>query len=366
MAPTSSLQSLPTEIVQNIVQHLNCSEPASQRAFDHEPSAESVNSNHKPLKQLSLASRFLRGVVFQSLFTYLLCVFDDFSTAVDPGTYCLQKMIKLVRLIQKLGMEGKIHGLTVFFPVETCIPKEYIDELVNRFTTFLICDANPLRLTVIGPASLLCHLIQDRVDSKDEWAFGKRLHMLRLSQLPHPSRRGDNGAHGFVGGIIKSRPWTDLSVNEGSSLRVYSTYEYFNKTPPTMLHQLFRMAVDSTLLHSLRRINYVAIFPLSSQVRGLAQGLRDCPSLTELFTQLAPAAADPILDDSERLGKASTADIWMEVESSYRLIASEIATSPPFLQRWETADKDIGFDALVRPLLTGWESLEPLVWTRSA
>ncbi|KAL8709630.1 MAG: hypothetical protein Q9220_005722 [cf. Caloplaca sp. 1 TL-2023] len=284
----------------------------------------------------------------------------------NPEKYFLQKISILVRLVQKLELEGKIKGLTLFFHIETHIPKEFIDEFVNRFTTFLICDINPLQLTVIAPATLLCHLIHDRIDDKDEWAFGKRLHTLRLGQCRHPSRRGDNGAHGYVGGIMKSRQWEELSMNEGSSLKVYSTYEYFNKTPPTMLHQLFRMAADSSLLHSLRRIDYVAIFPLISQVRGLAQGLKDCPSLRELTTRLTPTAKEPILDDPERLGKASVADLWMEIESSYRLIATEIVTSPTGLRRWKTLDRGVDVEAVVRPLLGGWESPEPLVWTRDA
>ncbi len=75
----------------------------------------------------------------------------------------------------------------------------------------------------------------------------------------------------------KMRPWTALLLNEGSSTRVYQTYEFFHKRPPSILGALLgseEFPNDIPLLPlTIKSLGYVAIFPLSSHFSTLVRFL---------------------------------------------------------------------------------------------
>lgn len=92
------------------------------------------------------------------------------------------------------------------------------------------------------------------------------------------------------------------------------------------------------------------------------------PSLVSLSTQFTPAssAVKDILEDKERVGKASISDLWMETTRSYENLAKEIGawSKSKKFRRWTSRDDRVDFDATVGPLLAGWQLAEPRTWER--
>lgn len=129
---------------------------------------------------------------------------------------------------------------------------------------------------------------------------------------------------------MNSVPWDRLTINDNSSISVYSTYEYFLKQTPSILsgHDSTGWRVlANDVKHSLRHLTYVAIFPLVGQIVTFVSLVEAVRGLETLTTQLTPAkdAKTDILADPVRVGKASISDLWMEARSCYRALAQRIS-----------------------------------------
>jgi hypothetical protein len=119
--------------------------------------------------------------------------------------------------------------------------------------------------------------------------------------------------------LFTIRPWTSVLLNEGSSTRVYKTYEFFLKRPPSILGSLLgceEAPNDEPLIPpTVRSLSYIAIFPLSSHFNTLASHL---PPLDNLYLQLVPQ--NNILDDKEEMAHIQAGDLWMERNTCYSLV----------------------------------------------
>lgn len=119
--------------------------------------------------------------------------------------------------------------------------------------------------------------------------------------------------------LFTIRPWTSILLNEGSSTRVYKTYEFFLKRPPSILGSLLgceEFPNDEPLVPpSVRSFSYVAIFPLSSHFNSLVTHL---PQLDNLYLQLVPR--NDILDNKEEMAHIQVSDLWMERNTCYSLV----------------------------------------------
>lgn len=132
--------------------------------------------------------------------------------------------------------------------------------------------------------------------------------------------------------LVHARLWTHIALNEGSFLRGYGTYEYFERGPPSLIysikqcfkphtHQLLG-PVGVRVLAAVRSFTYTGIFPFSNHVDFLDM-LHD---LDELDCQFAPHLGSNILDDKARVGRAELEDCWQELFSAYYAISSALAT----------------------------------------
>ena len=133
--------------------------------------------------------------------------------------------------------------------------------------------------------------------------------------------------------IVYTRPWTHVSLNEGSFLQAYGTYEFFERGPPSLVHSIklcfypdshpdHRRADRVRRFPALRSFTYTGIFPFSNH----ASFFEMLPHLEELDVQYAPDPQSGILDDKERTGKAELQDCWQELVSAYHDLSTEIST----------------------------------------
>ena len=131
------------------------------------------------------------------------------------------------------------------------------------------------------------------------------------------------------------RRWTHVTLNEGSFLKAYGTYEYFERGPPSLVYSI-KHAFAPTRAHkfanfgmrrayfprSMQSFTYIAIFPFANH----ADFALLLPHLTEVDLQFAPEPSSTILDDKSRIGKAELSDCWQEMFSAYNDLATRMRT----------------------------------------
>lgn len=193
---------------------------------------------------------------------------------------------------------------------------------------------DPLRFTIIASPRTLASLLARMLFLGDAWSFYQSHHVLSLSRNQNtatsPDKEHENDDSKNEAGPASSlipeitaqsssspssvapaarrvpcslftiRPWKALLLNEGSSTRVYKTYEYYHRRPPSMLGALLgaeEFPNDEPLIPStIRDLSYVGIFPLSTHFNTLVQNL---PRIDRLFVQLVPK--NDILKDRKEM-----------------------------------------------------------------
>lgn len=207
--------------------------------------------------------------------------------------------------------------------------------------------------------------------------------------------------------ILSLRPWTHLSLNEGSFLKAYGTYEFFERGPPSLVYSIkdsiirdvsLRRPTSSTTtqtppthpLSSLTILDYTAIFPFANH----ADFTPILPKISQITLQLAPDPQSNILNDRSRLGKADLSDCWTELLTTYHQLIEPLASvrrpSPTAFEDgvlgdfvWDTSRHGVAverlvakdfrikamqedMDTLFMPLcLPVWVEADPGVFTRS-
>ncbi|KAL8933566.1 MAG: hypothetical protein Q9216_006311 [Gyalolechia sp. 2 TL-2023] len=365
------MTTLPVEIMEQVVGLLAEEEPPSTRMMRHEPSLELLDSNYKPLKNLSLVCHSLRSFVFLTLFQYIRLDFDVLLRDTSKADHHLQGLYRLARFIKEHNLADNIKGLTLCFPLQSEIGPHYLPHFVPALVVFALKDVNPMSLTLMCSAPVLGDLTFIHVVNEHGWAYGERLHVLNLKQPSHIARGGIPFDLDVPRSLLCLRPWTEMTLNEGSSIKIYSVYEYYSKFPPSILYGRQWVERDPWLLPQLQHISYVCLFPLPVHTLQLAHFLRCCPQLNSLSTQFTPAADSrkDILEDASQLGKANLSDLWGEMTQAYGALATQIGSKGgnSRLRRWMTPDTKVPFDDILARVLIrkGWERKEPRVWERN-
>jgi hypothetical protein len=162
--------------------------------------------------------------------------------------------------------------------------------------------------------------------------------------------------------LFTIRPWRAVLINEGSFLRVYRTYEFFLKRPPSILGALLDAESsphDTPLLPpSIQDLSYVGIFPLSSHFNTLVQNI---PKLDRLFVQLVPRNAIPW--DSREIRGLDVNDLWMERNIAYSVLMRALfdpAAGSPWLslrdfESGDAVDKDAWMQCVQLSGIRGWK-----------
>ncbi|KAH8896510.1 hypothetical protein GQ53DRAFT_743653 [Thozetella sp. PMI_491] len=218
---------------------------------------------------------------------------------------------------------------------------------------------DPRQLNIIASPRILASLLSRMLFLGDSWSFKDQCHVLSISResgkgsaratveralesapagdssdsAPGLRQRAstekvqcnNRGMKRVPCNLFTIRPWTSILLNEGSSTRVYKTYEFFLKRPPSILGALLgaeEFPNDRPLIPStIRSLAYVAIFPLSSHFNTLVRSL---PPLDRLFVQLVPR--NDILQNPEEMRNVLTSDLWMERNTCYSMVMRELLT----------------------------------------
>ncbi|RYP74148.1 hypothetical protein DL771_003206 [Monosporascus sp. 5C6A] len=245
----------------------------------------------------------------------------------------------------------------------------------------LFSVVDPLRFTIMAPPTTLAAFLSRTLFLDDAWAFDMPYHILSLSRtrrgeealskrrnmegsLSAAAAKGHGGkasssqtqAAGPSRGSTSSRrpsrrkkqappsplftirPWTALLLNEGSSTRVYQTYEYFLRRPPSLLGALLGCeeegphndgnAPPPLIPQTVSDLSYVAVFPLSSHVEAtLAPHLP--PHVVRLFVRLTPTPKSRLFleENSDEMRRVDPADLWMERNAAYQSLMREFVAA---------------------------------------
>lgn len=362
---TTTISSLPTEMLSHIFSFLDTPSPSDSRLHDqpHAHMLKNPEISSQNLKNLSLVDKQWRAIVLPRLFRHVVWYLDRFDLMQieqfksEPDPLPLLSFVKannlnpyintLTLVVVKsprgrpanddaaLYRHGDSSGHHAISPSSlgpvTGAGRErdmVFNEDSNWLWDLIFAAIDPLRFTLVASPRMLASLLARMLFLGDEWSFDQSHHLLSLSRLarsPTSHMHTQAETQSRTVGIEVSSPsastsippsssssrrvpcslftirtWNALLLNEGSSTRVYKTYEYFHKRPPSMLGALLgaeEFPNDESLIPpSIRDISYVGIFPLSTHFNTLVQNL---PPIDRLFVQLVPR--NDILKDKREM-----------------------------------------------------------------
>ncbi|KAK4113361.1 hypothetical protein N656DRAFT_778131 [Canariomyces notabilis] len=254
--------------------------------------------------------------------------------------------------------DEEIDGLLRNFQYQLSTAAAAHNEDNNWLWDMLFSLVDVQRFTIIASPQMLASLLSCMLFLGDADSFSHRhlLHILSLSVDPKARRTKTEGklrsnspsqvvpepqpapSHSCGcrrerkrtrSSLFTIRPWTNLLLNEGSSIRVYRNYEYFFRRPPSILGALLgseEAPNDVALIPStIRSLSYVAIFPLTTHFCSIIDNL---PPIDRLFVQLVPR--NNVLLDPEEMRNVQASDLWMERNSCYSLLLRKLLADGAF------------------------------------
>lgn len=353
------IRALPDELLVQIFSRFDREAPSLSKLKD-QPAFDITSSPTTTLKDCSLVCTRWRRIVIPVLYKHASLIIRD---PIFPKPILRNEHFPMLNFF-------RIHNLKPFVKsFVLCIADKWRPGTVhidddevrrNDFSAFwtkifqnldlheIIVVCNPMALGAVACCS---------VDSTDAWNFDMPYQYLYLS-LPSvgappssktPSASSENHSHERAQSstrsstLFEARPWHTILLNEGSFIKAYKTYEFFQKKPPSILSDLIGARPIFTahvklIPPTVRDFSYIGLFPTSQHFHQLAAHL---PRLDRLYTQFVPR--NDILLDPEAMAHLDPGDLWMERNSCYAYIMRELFSSPPagnyaFLKEFESGD----------------------------
>ncbi|KAL0942892.1 F-box domain-containing protein [Colletotrichum truncatum] len=359
-----AINDLPNEILAHIFTYLDRPAPSDSKLHDQPSSLMLQNIFFdRDLKSVSVVSKRWRGAVLPLLFRHVIWTFDRFELPLIEETGDPASAIDILSFLRTNNLTNYVNTLTMFVEdamgsvsthgassvelMETGFAsKASYSEDYNWLWRTLFQYVDPTRLSIIASPRVLAQLLSRMLFLGDAWNFDMPQHVLSLSRKDkkvvttkfnsRTSSSSSKQAPPHEDSLRKRvpcdlftiRPWQSLLLNEGSSTRVYKTYEYYLKRPPSILGALLgaeEFPNDTSLIApSIRDFSYVGIFPLSSHFNTLVQNI---PRIDRLFLQLVPR--NDILQDADEMRNIDIADLWMERNTSYSMLFRELFDPDP-------------------------------------
>ncbi|CAJ2502175.1 Uu.00g095690.m01.CDS01 [Anthostomella pinea] len=381
------MDTVPPEVLLHIFDFLDGPAPSETKLHD-QPEHDMLRvrpASACPLQMASLVSKAWRVLALPSLFRNVL-----WRPNVSSLSAFTLNPIPLLRFL----VDNRLDRAVVTFTLLV----DFLDPVADHHQTTpqirpadlewlwdqLFSVVDPLRFTIIARPTTLAALLSRMLFLEDAWSFDIPYHILSLArtargtigksppdqlakslhsrlqisdaendastaaQLPvagpsSPHRRSTATSFAIRSKkpppcpLFTIRPWISLLLNEGSSTKVYRSYEFYLRRPPSMLGALLGCEEYPNNLPlippSVVDFNYVAIFPLSSHFEILLQNL---PKLDRLFVQLTPKAGNNILEDKDQMKQVDAADLWMERNTSYSFLMRELTFVPDPQGNWST------------------------------
>ncbi|CAK3888072.1 Hypothetical predicted protein [Lecanosticta acicola] len=324
--------------------------------------------------------------------------------------HCLKDFLVFVQANQ---LSSSIHSFVLMtdqtyeqahvrFPHQDATTKDHRYRASAELWHHLFSVIDPARVVLVAPPSDMAALTNSAIDRFGAWAFSDmNFHILEVSTQKQGDVSTAGPAHpsaldfselsyepqGFPGvaesSILNMRSWSHLALNEGSFLKAYGTYEYFERGPPSLIFSIKSCIASNTQdspsrpkrrtkLEHLRSVTYTALLPFAGHLDFRAF----LPYIDELDVMIAPGPDSNILNDKSRVGKAELADCWQEFSSAYHVITRPFRTfdiqpdGMPKLQRFVCRDLWLpalqeDLDHVFVPLcLPVWAEMEPGVFVR--
>ena len=344
------LADLPNEVLFAILAHFS-TRPPSEVNFHARPSASLTHSASVPLKSLSLTSCQLRALVLPLLFTY---------ARLDPTV-----SVSFINFLATHKLAN--HVLSVVAHLEG--PATHLHPV--WWSTILTSLPALKSLTLLCPPYVLAEIAGISIIDTDSWVFNMPYQILRLS---HPADEVSTllPAH-HPTSLLSARRWTRLAINEGSSLKAYSSYEYFLRQTPSLINSLSKLLprfhtpmvpAPAPLLPRLTSVTYTAIFPFFNHVSSFLIFARHGPAITELAISLCSDPLSKVIEDelADAKGHIDINDAWMEWETSWSLIGRNVSEMEG-LQLFET--RDVRVEGVREDLIEGLEEALGSEWMRS-
>ncbi|KAL8789269.1 MAG: hypothetical protein Q9195_006915 [Heterodermia aff. obscurata] len=320
---TTSLVDLPPEIIGNIVSHLSRDQDLVQNPWQEEPSADIVDLYQQAYQALSQTCHYLRGVALRRLsnVTTVLC-----KSPRDCHEADIRSTLQALEAAKRFSGSDHIsvRSLIVrFFEPESPLDTKLLPEgFIRKPCSTIVHKIKPKYLTILFPSQLFPFLSSSGqrglISSHDSWAFDMPLHVLHLScQQPYLRSEAES---------LWDQPWSTITLNEGSSLKAYSTYDFHTKQSPSIfLDQWFcKNVIKNMWSVTVREFEYVAVFPLEMHINCILTQLECLTNLRTLSTRLAPHENSSILSDRAKVGRAQFRDLWSSLEENYASIVSYV------------------------------------------
>ncbi|KIX05359.1 uncharacterized protein Z518_06231 [Rhinocladiella mackenziei CBS 650.93] len=305
---------LPNEVLSRIISFHDTASPFDESLFqkprlsvDSDSLDTSIHSIQRksPLKQLSLTSRFLHSLTLPLLFKHAVL-------------YPL-RLSDFLSFIKDRNLPPRISSILVHVP-------GHYNHLHPAWWARLLNEIPATRLTIIGPPEVFAELAGICSWSTDAWAFDMAVQVLRFDQPVESTRSKID--YDNLPNFLVARPWTNMVVNEGSSLMAYTTYEFFLRRTPSLLTALHfnNSAAGDAMFANLVSFDFIGIFPFYNHVDEILKCIRKMKKLQKLLIKLCPEPDSTVLHDEIESagGHLDVNDPWNECETSWVLIADTV------------------------------------------
>lgn len=323
---TISLIDLPPEIIGNIVSHLSDGQDLLFNSWQEEPSTDIVDFYQQTFQTLSQTCHYLRGVALSRLSHVTTVVFKSRRDCHEAE---IQSTLQALEAAKRFSGSDKVSVINVIvrflepeFSLDTeSLPQGFMQKCCSR----LVNETKPKYLTILFPSQLFPFLSsghssgqREMISPHDSWAFDMPLHVLHLScQEQYFRSEADS---------LWDKPWSTITLNEGSSLKAYSTYDFHTKQNPSLFldHRFCKNVIKNMWSVTVREFEYVAVFPLVNHLNRILTQLRFLTNLRTLSTRLAPHENSSILLDMSKVRKAQFRDLWSSLEENYASIVGYV------------------------------------------
>ena len=307
------LLDLPPELLQQIISFLADEGPLSKRLLHEEPSNALLRSDYHPIKDLSQACGVMRDLCFPSLFSALKVDISD----VDG----------FLRFSESHNLSNQAVSLLLYLDLNT--QKESLSDFHIWLPMVRVIDsAMPSVVTALLPTLLLQDIVPYKLYLDDEWLYGIPCQVLQLRMPPDQAASSQTSPEALNSeNIFQIREWTHCTFNQGSSINIYSIYEYFSRQIPSVFNPAFDPQLQSKMTErgfaNLTSFDFIAIFPVDYMDRfNVCMG--SMKKLKCLRIQFAPTPCNHVLDNPAAVGKCQPGDLWQEFEECYKSLADYI------------------------------------------
>jgi hypothetical protein len=355
-ACSSSLHRLPNELLDHVLSFLSIAPPPSTlQRLRQVPGHSITTAADAPLKSFSRVDSRCRAICLAQLFRHT--------------RYELRDQANFLAFLRRHDHELCKHVRSVVVSVRSIFrgsekPLWWRDLLDMRE-----CGLDPDIVTVVAPPYMFADMAQCTLKDVHDWVFQLPLQIMQFRQpVPRPADftkpEGDDT-------FFSARPWTELLFNEGSSLRAYSHYEYYLLRVPSLMDhwgsvdplQTTEFPYPLGAISRLTVFHYTAIFPFYNHTNLVLKVVRNMSNLRHLSIQLAPDAHSTIFEEERETGTLDPNDPWMELETSYSLIAHSVRYLGVQKQLVEFRTYDYELDALKENLVAKLSSGLKGKWT---